>query len=285
MNAKGQCMDTVQRNNVYTCHCCGETNAHYVQHYVLRRSLAVAPMYLCRSCESISVDQAAVRRHYPQSNSREAIEFHKRIRARNETWAASLLAQLSARQGGSLADKTVIDIGCGIGTLLSVAAKMSARAIGYEIDQLAVAEARRDPRLEIHDELFTRSSSPMKGGLLCCVSVLEHLHHPLELLDEIAAHALASESAVFLCVPTLPSGWRSFLEASVHAKGNPFFDNEEHISHFTDACLLDVWRKRFRIEPEVVTAGGWRGLYHVPASHARGSVPPAGPMDPRRALS
>lgn len=260
-------MNPSNDNPDYTCHCCGATDTRYVQHYVLRRSLAVAAMYQCRSCSSISVDHAAVRRHYPQSNSRDAIEFHKRIRPRNEAWSASLLDQLALLQGGSFAGQTVIDIGCGTGTLLSVAAKKGARAVGYEVDPLALAEARLDPQIEVHEELFTRLSSPVRGAMVCCIAVLEHLYRPLALLDEIAAHALSTGSGVFLFVPTLPANWRPFLDASVHAKGNPFFDNEEHISHFSAACLLDAWRLRFHAEPKIVTAGGWRGLYHAPGAY------------------
>ena len=251
----------------YGCHCCGSRETVYVQHYVLRRSLAVAAMYMCRQCESMSIDHEAVRRHYPHSNSRDAIEFHKRIRSRNEAWSATLLDEIAARSGRALAGRTVIDIGCGIGTLLGVAAGRGAHAVGYEVDPLALAEARLDARLEIHDELFDRNSSATRGSLVCCIAVLEHLYRPIELLGEIAAHALSTRSDAFVFVPTLPAQWHPFLEASVHAKGNPFFDNEEHISHFTDKCLLDAWRHHFRAEPQVVSAGGWRGLFHVQGAH------------------
>ena len=254
-------MQQVAGNAQYECHCCGSKDTQYVQHYVLRRSLAVAPMYLCASCQSLSVDHDAVRRHYPRSNSKEAIEFHRRIRPRNEKWAATLLDAFK-RHGGNFS--TLIDIGCGSGTLLSVAANQGMKAIGYEVDPLALAEARVDTRLEINDQFFTKSSQGHRNAVVCCIAVLEHLYRPSALMGEIAEYCKRNCAAAFIFVPCLPSNWRNYLGESVHAPGNPFFDNEEHISHYSEPALLDDWIGHFQVEPKVLTAGGWRGFYCGP---------------------
>lgn len=246
----------------YACHCCGSTATELVQHYVLRRSLAVAPLHACTQCGSISVNYPAVKKHYPKSKSEDAIAFHKRIRERNEKWAASLFDQIAAAAPSKQLPGTIIDIGCGIGTLLAAASRRGARAIGYEIDPLALAEARRDERLEIHDELFSRYSTAHMGALVCCIAVLEHLHRPIQLLEEIAAYCKTTRSQAFVFVPTLPALWRPFLQESVHATGNPFFDNEEHITHFTDECLSSAWAAAFGMPPRRVVAGGWAGYHH-----------------------
>jgi 2-polyprenyl-3-methyl-5-hydroxy-6-metoxy-1,4-benzoquinol methylase len=245
----------------YECHCCGSHATRYLQHYVLRRSLAVAPLHLCASCGSISVDYAVVQKHYPRSKSDDAIAFHKRIRERNEKWSALLLGQVDALAGGPPMPRTLIDIGCGIGTLLSTGANRGWKAIGYEIEPLALAEARSDARLEIRDEFFSRRSAAHKNALVCCIAVLEHLHRPTQLLGEIAAYCHDTSSQAYIFVPTLPENWQPFLDESVLAKGNPFFDNEEHISHFTDRCLAQAWTAAFGRAPRLMTAGGWAGYF------------------------
>ena len=118
----------------YTCHCCGSEDTAYLQHYVLRRSLSTAPMYYCCTCGSISVDFASVKKHYPVSNSLDAIQFHRRILSRNQAWSELFLDAVIARQPVT----SVIDVGCGSGIMLGVAARRGMRAIGYEVDALAV---------------------------------------------------------------------------------------------------------------------------------------------------
>lgn len=245
----------------YECHCCGGLDTSFVQHYVLRRSLAVAPLYECRWCGSVSVDQVAVSRHYPRSRSEDAIAFHKRVRERNRQWAAQLLDRVQAMRS-NLPVEHVVDIGCGIGTLLSVAADRGAHAIGYEIEPLALAEARHDTRLEMHGQPFSRASEPHVGALVCCIAVLEHLYRPLNLIVEIAGYCHTTGSSAFLFVPLPPNDWRPYLFESVMASGNPFFDNEEHVTHFTARRFADACEAAFGRRLSPLTAGGWAGLFY-----------------------
>lgn len=245
----------------YRCHCCESTNTEFVQHYVLRRSLAVAPIYRCHSCNSVSVDYDVVKRHYPHSNSSDAIRFHKSIVARNQKWAQSLLQQIARALPSCHSMSTVIDIGCGIGTLLSVAADNGLRAVGYDIDPLAIAEARKDTRLVIHDNLFSCTSQYEPNALVCCIAVLEHLHRPLDLLRDISTYCRAGNNSAFIFVPLLPDHWRDFLVEPVTAKANPFFDNEEHISHFSPSAFESAWLNTFGSNPIQISAGGWVGYF------------------------
>ena len=156
---------------------------------------------------------------------------------------------------------TVIDIGCGIGTLLGVAADYGLRSVGYDLDPLAIAEARNDCRLIIHDSLFSRTSHYEPNALVCCIAVLEHLHHPLSLLRDIAAYCLIGNNSAFIFVPLLPDNWRDFLLESVTAKGNPFFDNEEHVSHFSSSAFESAWLDAFGRKPIRLAAGAWVGYF------------------------
>lgn len=245
----------------YQCHCCESAQTELIQHYVLRRTLAVAPIYLCHNCNSVSVDFDSVKRHYPRSNSSDAIRFHKSIIARNQKWAQSLLQQIIKATPPSHRMHTVIDIGCGIGTLLGVAADNGLRSVGYDIDPLALAEARKDSRLIIHDKLFSSNSHYEPNALVCCIAVLEHLHHPLSLLRDISAYCRAANNSAFISVPLLPRNWRDFLVESVTAKGNPFFDNEEHISHFSPSAFEAAWLDAFGCNPIQLSVGGWVGYF------------------------
>jgi SAM-dependent methyltransferase len=249
-------------NQNYECHCCGSTQTDYIQHYVLRRSLSVAPMYLCQNCKSISVDFNDVKKHYPQSKSSDAIAFHKYVRERNEKWSRVLLQQIRTIKGQDYQPSCIIDIGCGIGTLLGVAADNGLRSVGYDIDPLAIAEARKDSRLIIHDSLFSYTSHQEINALVCCIAVLEHLHRPLSLLRDIAKYCRSGNHSAFIFVPLLPDNWSRFLFESVTAKGNPFFDNEEHVTHFSTSSFESAWLEAFGSEPIQLAAGGWVGYFY-----------------------
>lgn len=246
----------------YQCHCCESTNTKFVQHYVLRRTLAVAPIFLCRDCSSISVDYAAVKKHYPVSRSCDAIQFHKSIVSRNKNWSRYLLQQVDGVLATHGSIRTVIDVGCGIGTLLGVAADKGLRSVGYDIDVLALAEARNDARLIIHDSLFSCTSHQESNALVCCIAVLEHLHRPLSLLRDIAEYCRSGNHSAFIFVPLLPDNWSDFLVESVTAKGNPFFDNEEHVTHFSTSSFESAWLDAFGCEPIQLAAGGWVGSFY-----------------------
>lgn len=255
-------------SSTYRCHCCDFPGAKYVQHYVLRRSLAVAPIFECPKCGSVSVHAEEVRRHYPNSASTEAIEFHNKIRDRNLKWGEQLLRAIATGPNRSQQHKVLIDIGCAIGTLLSAAANQGLHGVGYEIDKLAAAQARRDARLKIHEEFFTRNSTGHAQAIVSCIAVLEHLKRPLELLGEIAIYCGRHHADAFISVPMLPNEWRPFLRQSVRAPGNPFFDNEEHISHFTPKQFEQAMAMAFDAQPYPLVAGGWAGYLVLSGGHA-----------------
>lgn len=244
----------------YKCHCCGSINTKYIQHYILRRSLAVAPLYLCNTCQSISVDYEIVKYHYPVSNFTESMLFHRKVKDRNKKWSISLFHQIKNFHVDNKIE-CVIDIGCGIGTLLSVAADLKLKAIGYEIDEIAASEARKDSRLKIYNELFTKNSYQHENTLVCCIAVLEHTNNPLELLKEISEYCKINNSKSFIFAPLLPHNWSIYLNESATAKGNPFFDNEEHVTHFSNLSLSQAWHDSFGVMPNHLTVGGWAGFY------------------------
>ena len=157
--------------------------------------------------------------------------------------------------------KTVIDIGCGIGTMLSYAADSGLNSIGYDIDPLAIAEARKDSRLTIHDKLFTSDSEHEPNALVCCIAVLEHLYQPLSLLRDISSYCHSGNASAFIFVPLLPHNWPDFLVESANAKGNPFFDNKEHITHFSPTAFESTWLNAFGREPIQLSANGWVGYF------------------------
>jgi len=245
----------------YVCHCCASKNTLFVQHYILRRSMAVAPLYLCIACGSISVNHAVVRRHFPRASSEKALRFHRSIVERNRKWSNILFDKINAQVKGKSID-TVIDIGCGIGTLLGVAADRGMNAIGYELEPLVLAEARLDRRLTVHGTPFGRDAKAKGNTLVCCIAVLEHLDKPLALINDIACFCRASNASAFLFVPKLPKNWSSYLSQSALAKGNPFFDNEQHVTHFTPECFAKACANSFGSPLVELAAGAWAGLFH-----------------------
>ena len=69
-----------------------------------------------------------------------------------------------------------------------------------------------------------------------------------------------SLSGIF--VPLLSPDWKSYLNLGVHEKGNPFFDNEEHISHYSRISFEKSFEKAFGKKGVIITAGGWAGYLY-----------------------
>ena len=98
---------------------------------------------------------------------------------------------------------TLVDVGCGMGALLSLSEKRGWRAIGYDPSHAAIASARARG-LEAHQAVWPPSMLPDEVvDVVTFVNVLDHLSDPFAALGE-ARRVLKPGGVLYIRVPNGP---------------------------------------------------------------------------------
>lgn len=126
------------------------------------------------------------------------------------------------RQMVKLLKGFLIDVGCGSGNTLSLARQQGWKTLGIEVDAAAVAVARARGLDVVQGGYQELAHYRAKADCLICSHVLEHVHHPLELL-RLLLDSLAPGGVLLLSAPNAASyvrdhygeNWRG-LEAPRH---------------------------------------------------------------------
>jgi SAM-dependent methyltransferase len=143
------------------------------------------------------------------------------------------------RHTGPLAGRRALDAGCGIGALVRALATAGCEAVGYDADEAAVDEGRRQGA-NVHTGL-----APAGGDydLLTASHVLEHLPNLRAALPDLAAR-VHEGGFLFIEVPN-----------SFDALFGPAFDAESHLHFFTPASLRQ-WLEAASLEVVAITTCG-----------------------------
>jgi len=176
-------------------------------------------LFYCMECESFC---SPFSKPNPLTSE---IDWHKSVLDRNLTWCAELLPMLEPRA-------PIIDIGCGIGSLLLAAKRMGIEGIGYDLDEPACAYGRDQFGLNLRGEHWSKDTSP-SAGLITCVSVLEHLHQPRPLIEEMIAAARHHKCSVFVSVPFVNRDWWRLTRTESLTPGHIFEYPHVHVTHFS----------------------------------------------------
>ncbi|MEO7952640.1 MAG: class I SAM-dependent methyltransferase [Polaromonas sp.] len=126
------------------------------------------------------------------------------------------------RQLAELPRGVLIDVGCGNGDTVKLAAQLGWQALGIELDVAAVSAAQARGLNVIEGSYEALSSHAGQADCLICSHVIEHVHQPLELLRLLLA-ALKPKGVLLLSAPNAAShlcdrygeNWRG-LEAPRH---------------------------------------------------------------------
>jgi len=146
---------------------------------------SLEPQYLEDSSSTVSYYQATARA--------DRLTFRRRLR---------LMAKFQP-DGGRL-----LDVGCSIGTLMSVAREMDWEVEGLEPNPKAANLARKQG-FSIHEGFFTEDKvSKLPGEYQCVVmsDVIEHISDPVEAL-RLARELLGPGGFLLLSTPNLRSFW------------------------------------------------------------------------------
>jgi 2-polyprenyl-3-methyl-5-hydroxy-6-metoxy-1,4-benzoquinol methylase len=186
----------------------------------------------------------------------------KAVLARLFFWKAdtfkSNLLFLQGRKPGRL-----LEVGCGSGAFLRAAAKQGWEATGLDIDPEAVAVARKTPGIQARvGELTEQAFPPGAFDAVVMNNVLEHVHNPVELIDE-CRRILAPGGRLVVITPN--------MAASGHDVMGPDWRGLEvprHLYVFTAPALVYLGKRAgFESVRSFSSAGGGAGLEILEASY------------------
>lgn len=171
--------------------------------------------------------------HYDDQYYRPWIEEQARARARLWRERAVLVERFTPR--GSL-----LDVGCGDGSFLTVARERGWQVAGTEVSRWAAQRLRREQGIEVWEgDLTSLDSWRGRFDAVTMWHVLEHTEHPLQNL--LAARALLRDNGAL--VVAVPNAGRTLFRAVypfVRWKRLQYYtpgERELHLYHFTPATL------------------------------------------------
>jgi FkbM family methyltransferase len=209
-------------------------------------------LFYCMECESFFSPFSVPNKVSSQ------LEWHKSILDRNLRWATDLLTNIQQKTS---IDGPIIDIGCGIGSLLLAAKQIGLEGIGFDIDEESCIYGSTKYNLKLIGTHWERKNSP-QCGLITCISVLEHIHYPRPLIKDLVNVAKENMCSLYISVPFLNRDWWKFLLTDNLTQGHIFEYPHVHITHFSSKGLETVCREfgAKSFEPLKVAGGGWFGF-------------------------
>lgn len=207
-------------------------------------------LFYCKDCESHSSPQSPPN---PETNQ---TEWHKKVLERNLGWSEQLLDALWA-EGVS---GPIVDVGCGIGSLLLAAKRRQISGTGYDLDGDAIRYGKSEFGLDLRAELWTENSVDT-FGLITCISVLEHIHQPRPMIAEMLRSAQARQASVYLSVPFIDRvWWPATRDADTLRPGHLFEHPHVHVAHFSHKGMETVCRQFGATDYRLVNvAKAWYG--------------------------
>jgi 2-polyprenyl-3-methyl-5-hydroxy-6-metoxy-1,4-benzoquinol methylase len=188
------------------CPVCNSQYTSYVRDVTTIRTRKSVSLYACLDCKSFWNPSG-----YSETDSvlLSDMKWGLGVEERNRK-AAGLLFDHFGKLGIPL--NNVVEIGCGIGTMIAVAKSRGATAIGFEVNKYAVQHGHSSG-LDIRCELWNRFSLSESADLIICISVLEHIPRPRQLIEELCRAAVQQECALYISVPFLErSRWEYILD-------------------------------------------------------------------------
>lgn len=212
-----------------------------------RRTGGHVDLFYCMTCQSASSPLS------PPVPEGDDTNWHLSVRERNMEWGRELFRTLGN-------EGPYLDIGCGIGTLVQTAQGLGMKAIGFDTNAHACSLGRERYGLDLRAEYWRRETSP-PAKLITCISVLEHLHEPREMIADLVGAALEVNSKLFISVPFFNEHrWRDLLTDNLQP-GHFFEVPHAHVTHFSPKGLEMVCREFGAKNVEYIRiANAWHGL-------------------------
>ncbi|WP_309735692.1 class I SAM-dependent methyltransferase [Chamaesiphon sp. OTE_75_metabat_556] len=141
--------------------------------------------------------------------------------------------------------KTMLDIGCGIGTTLLVAKELGVNCVGVEPNPYATEYAKQHLSLDLISGYFSANVFSDKFDAIVIDMVLEHVPLIQSFMTDVFS-ILKPEGVVYLAVPGLNwSIMRNALRLMLKRIDivSTFGDNDVHINHFSKRGMVRLLKR------------------------------------------
>jgi len=210
------------------CRFCNSRHTAFVRNVPMRRMKENLPLYFCMECESFWHPKVY---EEPDDQLQRDADWHITVEERNTIWANNFLDAALHKQP----IQSILEIGCGTGTLLSVAKEKGIKIAGYDTNKYVVPIAKERHDVDVNCSIWTPESLNEKYDLVVCISTVEHLEQPQLLLRDISKYCQQWNSKAFISVPFMVErqDWHYLLEEIPQEISNPLYLCDVHINHFS----------------------------------------------------
>jgi SAM-dependent methyltransferase len=224
--------------------CAGPYMAHV-------RKIFDTDLFACLEC--LSFCSPFAKPHPPAKN----YDWHLKVADRNAGWARELFKHLDPTY--------VLEVGSGIGTTIRVAKEQGGDGVGFDLNAPACEYGRDVGLLDLRAEMWSRQT-PLKRPptSILCIMVLEHIHQPRPLLEELVRAGAEHSCPVFVSVPWFNKNWWPHLltdpQPGAPVSDHPLAQPTAHVTHFSRLGFELACKSFGAKATEALNAGGWRGF-------------------------
>lgn len=242
-----------------TCPICAEPYLVYITKKKTNRTKRDLPLYGCLACRSFSNPSGYIEDELQLELD---FEWHKTVEERNTRSSRVVFKDLKKR-GTNFS--RILEIGSGTGTFLKAAKEFGAQGIGYDVNPLTRAYARDVNNVDVRSEFWSADTDCGPFSILVCISVLEHIAEPRAILRDMVEACLRENAQLFISVPLVAKDkWKYLYENNPRAPGNPFFDQDVHVTHFSPEGLENTMMEFGMSSVERIETGMWQGALARP---------------------
>lgn len=224
-------MEATADDKKSTCPLCDATSSHCGQH----PDFQSAQLYHCVNCQywyttpEPSTEELLL--HYknvynPARKSHSGPAYFQVMRRRAKAQLEFLLSEISLDcPGFELTSATILDLGCGLGSLVAEINDVGGNAVGYDQDEYMIKLGQEQGHTSIHFGDVDPDERKGQFDLLCLSHVVEHLRDIQNISNQIYQF-VRSKGYIFIEVPNC------FEEMFKHG-----IDCESHLRFFTAHSL------------------------------------------------
>jgi FkbM family methyltransferase len=217
-----------------------------------RKSDKYIPMYYCLQCQSVFNTS-----DYEPDETQliKEKDWYISVEERDIQFAENLMQKLLKLRPKT---KNILQFGCGIGSVLSVAEKYGDRVTGYDTNQYAIDYGAKKLDLDLRHGSIN-SNIKGKYDLILSISTLRQEKRPRYVFKELANLAKKNNAALFVALPFFGKDkWNYLLEENLSKKGSPFFDNDVVRTHFSEAGFLKM-AEHNQVKKSTLINTNWQG--------------------------
>ena len=235
MTTKARKEGTVDRNyKPVDCNLCGSDA------YQTRYKLDVSSIVTCEHCQLSYVNprvSSAWLRHKLDEWAKTDTVDQERLRIAFDEGTMDLYSRFLAWINTALDEPRdspkLLDIGCSVGSFLTMARSQSYDVQGLEIGEASAAYARSEHRLDVRDgSVYDCDFENGSFDVISMLEVIEHLEDPKEAVRRVS-NWVAPGGVLFLTTPNFNSLYRRLYGSNWWVVNC----EDEHIYFFTISCI------------------------------------------------